>query len=874
MANSNKISKEAYLEWLKKKIKYSSRMGIELQREHVHEKLKPHQVDAVVWAATGGRRAVFGSFGMGKTFIQLQLANAFYNAAVKGEIQVPELADGADWENEPRCLIICPLSVVGEFEKDAKKLGMRVQYVRNRYEVLHSECNILITNYERVRDGDIQADDFIYVTMDEASAIRSLGSKTYLEFSKKFANTRYKTVATATPAPNDYIELLNYAAFLGIMDVSQAKTRWFKRNSERADELTLMEGKEDEFWLWVFSWALFIRRPSSLGYSNDGYDLPGLKVHFRMIPDAPADIIKDGKVNSDWVTDRGEIRLYKETARKLDVAARHKRDSIDIRVDAALGIIGENDPDKHWLLWHHLEPERKALDKAFKGDGGYVSVYGSQADDIKAAGMNGFADGQYKYLATKPEIAGQGRNFQEYCHNAIFLGINYKFNDFIQAIHRIYRFLQVHECNVYIIYMESEQHILDKLLEKWREHDELVERMEELLKRFGLNNIGAYQALERTMGVEREEENGQDFTAVLNDTILEHMELPDNFFGLQFSSWPFAKQYEYSASYHDMGHNETNELCFEQLDFLVPNLYRTLQPGRISAVHVKDRIIFGNFSGLGFPTVYPFSDEVRICMERHGFAYCGRITITTDVVRENAQTYRLGHTENGKDSSKMSVGVSEYIMIFRKPQTDLSRGYADVRVTKDLNEYTRGRWQIDAHGYWKSNGDRLLEPDEIAEMGLERAMAFLKSEQLKQLYNYERHVEIAEAMDNKGILPTDFMAVTPHTTDVNVWTDVTRMRGLNTYQGQRKEEQHLCPLPFDIVKRVIVRWSNPGELVGDAFGGILTVPYVAVELGRKGWACELNYDYWKTGVGYCREIEYKRNVPGLFDLLEKETEAK
>ena len=261
-------------------------------------------------------------------------------------------------------------------------------------------------------------------------------------------------------------------------------------------------------------------------------------------------------------------------------------------------------------------------------------------------------------------------------------------------------------------------------------------------------------------------------------------------------------------------------------------------------------------------------------MEKHGFAFCGRITITTDVVRENAQTYRLGHTENGKDSSKMSVGVSEYIMIFRKPQSDLSRGYADVRVTKDLSEYTRGRWQIDAHGFWKSNGDRLLAPDEIAEMGLERAMAFLKSEQLQEIYNYERHVEIAEAMDNKGILPTDFMAVTPHTADENIWTDVTRMRGLNTYQGQRREEQHLCPLPFDITKRVIVRWSNPGDVVGDSFGGMFTVPYIAVELGRKGWGCELNYDYWKTGVGYCKEIEYKRNVPGLFDFLQQETEAK
>lgn len=832
----------AYQELIHNKIVKAPLSGYTIPRTLLHPTNKPHQADIVLWAAQGGRRAIFARFGLGKTRMQLQLAH--HSLKKYGG----------------RKLIICPLGVISEFNKDASALGIEITKVTCREEYILQESGIFITNYQRVRDGNFEANDFDFVSLDEASAIRSLGSKTYIHFNRKFQRVRERYVATATPSPNDYIELLNYASFLGIMDVSQAKTRFFQRNSEKADELTLHPHKIKEFWTWVRSWAVFITKPSDLGYSDDGYDLPKLNVHFHMIPDIRSKLLVD---------EDGQLKMFKEQPKDLAAAATVKKETIDTRVQKAVEIIKQNEPGRHWVIWHDLEPERKQLEKVLGNEYGdnYKSVFGSQPDDLKEELLNDFADGKYPLLGTKKEIAAQGRNFQHHCYSEIFLGINYKFNDFIQAIHRVHRFLQNHDCDIHIIYMECEEHILNRLMTKWKQHDEEFETMREIMQAYGLNCIELYEELKRSIGVKREVVNGNNFTAVFNDAVEELSTMESNSVDLQFSSWPFSNQYEYSPNYNDFGHNDSNEAFFEQCDYLVPETIRVLKPGRIHAIHVKDRIVFGNFSGLGMPTVYEFSDDVVRCCKKHGLLYCGRITLVTDVVRENKQTRRLGWSEQCKDGTKMSVGLNEYILLFRKQPTDNSNAYADDPVVKTKLEYTRSRWQIDAHGFYRSSGNRLLMPSEIAKMPLDQAMRYLKNESLTNVYDYERHVAIAEALDEAGKLPSSYMVVDPQSWNSNVWADVIRMRNLNTSQGQRKEEQHLCPLPIDITKRVIIRYSNPGDLVQDYFAGLFTVPYVAIQEGRRGHGIELNPYYFKEGVRFCMDAEYKASVPTLFDAI-------
>jgi hypothetical protein len=302
------------------------------------------------------------------------------------------------------------------------------------------------------------------------------------------------------------------------------------------------------------------------------------------------------------------------------------------------------------------------------------------------------------------------------------------------------------------------------------------------------------------------------------------------------------------------------------MDYLTPELYRTLAPGRIYCCHVKDRILFGNVTGAGVPTVSPFHAEALFHGLKHGFDYLGMITIVTDVVRENNQTYRLGWTENSKDSTKMGVGSPEYVLIFHKPQSDRSKGYADTPVSKDKATYTRARWQVDAHAFWRSSGERMLNPDELAALPVEDRSRLFTEQTMAQVYDYESHITIGETLEGKGALPATFMSLAPGSWHKDVWHDVNRMRTLNGEQSHRAQVLHVCPLQFDIVERLIRRFTNPGDLVFDPFCGLGTVPMMALRMDRRGRGVELNPGYFLDSVKYLEAEERKQHMPSLFDL--------
>ena len=423
-----------YREFLESKIELAQDSGFVVDPAKINKALKPHQRDAVCWALKGGRRALFESFGLGKTIQEIEFCHQAADHCVG------------------RALIVLPLGVKQEFTRDAVDiLGYeRPEYCRTMEEVEQSTSQIVLTNYERVRDGDIRPEYFAATSLDEASVLRSFGSKTYQTFLEKFKNVPYKLVATATPSPNKYKELIHYAGYLEVME------------------------------------------------SN----------------------------------------------------------SIDL-------------------------------------------------------------------------------------------------------IH---------------------------------------------------------------------------------------------------TSIPFGNHYEYSANYNDFGHNQDTDRFFEQMDFLTPEL---LRPGRVAAIHVKDRVLFGNATGTGMPTIEPFHAQCISHYMKHGFQYFGMITVVTDVVRENNQTYRLGWTEQCKDGSKMGVGCPEYILLFRKLPTDRSTAYADDPVKKSKEDYTRAQWQIDAHGYWRSSGDRLISKEELESISVDNLQAVYREYSREHIYSYEEHVELAKKLDENGKLPATFMVVAP-----------------------------------------------------------------------------------------------------------------
>jgi len=856
---------KSYDEFLQSKIRIAQKEGFDLDLSDISPKLKDHNKLMVKWLVEGGRRACFASFGLHKTVTQLEA------------IRCTLLKTGG------RGLIIAPLGVRAEFSKDAVNiLGWHSgpKFIRRIEEA--SETGIYITNYETVRDGKLDPRLFQVASLDEASILRGLGgSKTFREFMRLFTGDAgpngdrrgtecvpYRFVATATPSPNDYIELLAYADFLGVMDVSQAKTRFFKRDSTKADKLTLHAHKEEEFWLWVSSWALFVSKPSDItGDENDdaGYILPPLDIRWHEIASDHSDAGNDK---------RGQYQMYNEVAIGLEGSAKEKRKSLRDRVNKMLEL-RDQDINAHRILWHDLEDERRLIEKSIPG---CKSVFGSQKLELREEIVLKFSNGELQELAGKPSMLGSGTNLQKHCSWAIYLGIGFKFNDFIQSIHRLLRFGQTGTVRIDLIYTEAEREIRKQLERKWKQHNLMVIKMTNIIKEYGLSQSAMAQHLARKIGVERIEIKGKNFTAVQNDNIKELPLIESNSVGLILSSIPFANQYEYSPNYADYGHTSNTEEFFAQMDYSTPEAFRVLQPGRIAAIHVKDRIIPGGLSGLGFQTVYPFHIDTVNHYRKHGFEYMGMKTIVTDVVRENNQTYRLGWTEQCKDGSKMGVGMPEYLLYFRKPPSDTSNAYADIPVIKEKREfdhkigefnnsgYSRARWQMDAHGYTRSSGERLLVPDEVAKLEHDQIYKLFRSYSLNEVWDFEQVVSIAENLEIQGKLPSGFMLLQPQSWSSEVWTDITRMRTLNGSQWSLGKEMHICPMQFDIADRVIEQMSNPGDLVLDYFAGLMTVPLRAIKKGRRGYGIELNPISFLDGANYLKGEELKQNVPTLFDI--------
>ena len=500
-----------YQEFLESKVVVAEDRGAELEK--VNPKLKPHQRDICRWAVRGGRRAIFADFGLGKTNMQIQVVSSL--AAHHG---------GSG-------LIVCPLGVKAEFVNDGRRFfNQDWRYVRTDLELSELEFEghkLFLTNYERVRDGDINPNRFEVVSLDEASILRSFGSKTYQTFLPLFDRVPFKFVATATPSPNRFKELIHYAGFLGVMDTGQALTRFFKRNPKQAGDLTLHPHKEGEFRQWLSTWAMFLTKPSDLGYSDDGYILPPMKITKHRLP------VDHSTAGFDsW----GQGKLLRDAAVSLREAAREKRDSLEARILRAKQIIAQGQPDQHWIIWHDLEDERRAIQKAFPEA---VAVWGSQDIEEREQAIADFSQGKIRILATKPILSGSGCNLQRFCHSAIYLGIGFKFNDFIQSCHRIHRFLQDQQVEVHLIYMESEDAVLEVLMRKWKQHEELRGKMSELIRENGLTVGRQSESMRRSIGITRQEMKAERFTLANNDNVLEMEKFQQNSVDLVVSSWPF-----------------------------------------------------------------------------------------------------------------------------------------------------------------------------------------------------------------------------------------------------------------------------------------------------------------------------------------------
>ena len=420
-----------YTDFINDKQKILESAGIDIDTEDLNPKLYDFQKDIVRWSLAKGKSAIFADCGLGKTAMQLEWA-----------YQVSKYTGG-------KVLILAPLAVASQTANEGKKFDIDVTICESQLDV---RDGINISNYEKL--NKFVANEFVGIVLDESSILKSFTGKTKTEIIQAFSKTPYRLACTATPAPNDYMELGNHSEFLGIMSRTEMLSMYFIHDGSDTSKWRLKGHAEDIFWNWMCSWACFIDNPSNLGYEVAGYDLPKLNI---------IEVIADGEEftnESLTLTQRRQVR----------------KDTLDIRCKMASDII--NKSNEQWLIWCNLNDESSKLKEYINNS---IEVKGSDKNEHKSKSMLGFADGTVQNLVTKPSIAGFGMNWQN-CHNMVFVGLSDSYEQFYQALRRCYRFGQEKEVNAYIIMSSREGSVMKNIERKQADADKMRNAMAEFTK--------------------------------------------------------------------------------------------------------------------------------------------------------------------------------------------------------------------------------------------------------------------------------------------------------------------------------------------------------------------------------------------------------
>ena len=762
-----------YQDFLKRKFQVTVDSGKDIDPSLTNPKLFKFQRDIVIWAARKGKAALFLECGMGKTFIQLEWARLI---------------------DEPT-IILAPLAVAGQTVREGKRFGIDVVYCREDSEV--GDNKIIITNYERLDKFDLTR--FNAVVLDESSILKNFTGKTRIAIINAFNRYPYKLACTATPAPNDYAELGNHAEFLNVMTTNVMLSQWFLNDTANTGNWRLKKHAHADFWKWLTSWAVCLSRPGDLGdeYDEPQFVLPSLNIHENNV----------GLTEETIRRTFDEGMLIPGSNPSSTDLHRVKRESLHERVARAVEIVDGLPDDAPVIIWCDTNDEADALIEAFPDA---VEVRGSHTIAQKEERLSAFSNQDVRIIITKTSIAGFGLNWQ-HCANMIFIGVSYSFEKTYQALRRSWRFGQKNEVNAHTIFAESEGDVIHALQSKQALFTEMQQEMNEAMKEHGLfrdedeTNIDPIQETIKS---------GKDWTMHLGDCVDVAATLADNSIDFCVHSPPFSDLFVYSPHERDMGNSANNEEFFEHYKFLIRELFRITVPGRGVAVHCSDlptsKWKTGNIG------LYDFTGDIIRAYIDEGWIYHSRITIWKNPVVEMQRTKAHGllHKTFTKDSTKVRVGMPDYILIFRKPGQDkpvtqnLEPGDyigTDAPVPSEMSNYSIDTWQ------------RYASP---------------------------------------------------------VWWDIDQTNVLNGRIAKANEdEKHICPLQLDVIERLIQMYTNEGDMVLSPFAGIGSEGYSAVKMGRKFIGIELKDSYFNVACRYLKEAEMLAGRVDLFTWAENQLEV-
>lgn len=631
----------AYQEFLQQKLVRMQPAGFDVNPRDIHPLLFDWQREIVLWALRLGCAALFEECGLGKTLQQLEWARL-----------VAKKTGG-------RVLVVAPLAVAHQTVSEGRKIDVDVVYCRSQEQTDNVDARVVITNYDMLHAFD--AARFAGVVLDESSILKSFTGQTKRMILQMFAQTRYKLACTATPAPNDHLELGNHAEFLGVMHSNEMMSRWFINDSMRAGNYRLKGHAESDFWRWVTSWAVCIAKPSDIGYDDDGFNLPELRLHTEIVAVDHTRAFAQGRLFVD-----GHSSATAMWAEKKATAA-------DRCVRAREIVDGSDEP---WILWCDTNAEADLLKQLFPDA---LEVRGSHDIWVKEERLRDFGEGRARVIITKPDIAGFGLNWQ-HCHKQVFVGVTYSFEKTYQALRRSWRFGQEHPVDAHLIYAETEGNIMDALTEKQEAHAQMQRAMNEAMAQSGLST-GADHRL--AVAVESDAVQNEHWTMLLGDCVTTTRQLADNSVDFTIFSPPFSNLYIYSDSIADMGNSADHREFFQHYDFLAPELLRVTRPGRLCAVHCKDLPLYMNRDGAA--GLYDFPGDIVRSMEIAGWTFHSRITIWKDPVTEMQRTKNHGllwknFTVRGEVCRQ---GMADYVLVFRK----WTESMPDKQVSNDPAQY-------------------------------------------------------------------------------------------------------------------------------------------------------------------------------------------
>ncbi len=618
----------SYQNFLTNKLVRVEKSGFSVPPESIHSMLFDWQRSVVSWALENGKSALFEECGAGKT-LQFCEWSRHVQAHTGGSV-----------------LICSPLAVAYQTVREGAKIGVQITYVRSQDEV--KGPGVYVTNYDMLKE--FSGDEWAGVVLDESSILKSYTGATKRMILDMFESVPYKLACTATPAPNDHMELGNHAEFLQVMRSSEMLQRWFINDTMQAGGYRLKRHAAADFWRWVTSWAVCISKPSDLGYPDTcpaySFEMPDL-------------VIKNDIVSVDHSRAWESGRLFVDGTVSATEMWREKKHTYRARCERAREIVGQS--TEPWIVWCETNDEADYLVELF-ADLPTVEVRGNDSVKEKERKLSAFTDGDAQVIITKPDIAGFGLNWQ-HCANMAFVGVTYSFEKTYQALRRSWRFGQRREVVAWMVTAESEGDILKALQLKQDAHREMQAAMTAAMK---ANGLGLTDHRGVKMDITTRNEEGKYWQMMLGDCVTRSQEIADNSVDFSVYSPPFSNLYIYSDSIADMGNSANDEEFFEHYKYLIREMHRVTKPGRLSAVHCKDLPLYHNRDGAA--GLKDFPGMIIRAHEDEGWTFHSRITIWKDPVIEMQRTKNHGllHKNFTQRAEVTRQGMPDYVLVFRK----------------------------------------------------------------------------------------------------------------------------------------------------------------------------------------------------------------